>query len=136
MVLTLSMQLNLIVFSLLAGIITGVLFDFYRVIRGYNVNKFLVVIEDILFWSLSAMIIFTFLLYTNYALLGAYVYILMIIGLILYLKFISKYLYKREKRAVSNVNKVFRISFKNIEHLFRKVKCKFFMNSEEDEKKS
>lgn len=136
MVLTLSMQFNLIFFSLLAGFITGVLFDFYRVIRGYNVNKFLVVIEDILFWCLCAIIVFTFLLYTNYALLGAYVYILMFIGIILYFLVLSPKLYNAERKSVSVMNRVLRISFKNISYLFKIIKCKFFMNSKEDKKKS
>ena len=89
MPLSTDIQFNIILYALLAGILTGLMFDLYRIIRGSKVPKFIVVIEDILFWVLSAMIVFTFLLYTNYAFLGAYVYVFMIISLALYMKFIS-----------------------------------------------
>ncbi len=79
MPLTLTMQFNLLMYSVIAGIITGFLFDIYRSIRGLNSIKIITVIEDILFWILTALIIFTFLLYTNYAFLTPYVYIFIII---------------------------------------------------------
>ena len=37
------------------------MFDVYRIIRGAKVPKFIIFIEDILFWILAAVIVFTFL---------------------------------------------------------------------------
>ena len=73
-----NIQFSIILYALLAGILTGAMFDLYRIIRGSKIPKAIIVIEDILFWVLAAMIVFTFLLYTNYAFLGAYVYVFMI----------------------------------------------------------
>ena len=74
-----NMQFSIILYALLAGILTGLMFDLYRIIRGSKVPKIIIVVEDILFWGLSAMVVFTFLLYTNYAFLGVYVYAFLLV---------------------------------------------------------
>ena len=109
-----NIQFSIILYALLAGILTGLMFDLYRIIRGSKVPKFIIAIEDTLFWILAAMIIFAFLLYTNYAFLGAYVYIFMLISLGLYMKFISNRCIRFELEVVNILSKVFRIIFKNI----------------------
>lgn len=114
-----EVQFDIIIYALLAGILIGVMFDFYRIIRGNNGIKIIVVIEDILFWILAAMTAFTFLLYTNYAFLGAYVYTFMIISLIIYLKFVSNMFRTFELAIIEIVAKISRILFKNFIYPFR-----------------
>ncbi|MCF0146948.1 MAG: spore cortex biosynthesis protein YabQ [Clostridium sp.] len=113
MPLSLEVQIDILVYSILAGILVGVLFDLYNIIRGFRIPKIIVIIEDILFWILTAVIVFTFLLYTNYAFLGPYVYIFMVLTLILYLKFISPTVFRIEKFIINKVAKIIRITFKN-----------------------
>ena len=88
MPLEINMQVNIVIYSFIAGIITGILFDIYRIFRGMNKIKVITIIEDLLFWSLSSLIIFTFLLYMNYAFLTLYVYVFMVISLGIYLRFL------------------------------------------------
>ena len=114
-----NIQFSIILYALLAGILTGLMFDLYRIIRGSKVPKFIIAIEDTLFWILAAMIIFAFLLYTNYAFLGAYVYIFMLISLGLYMKFISNRCIRFELEVVNILSPVFRIIFKNIIYPFK-----------------
>lgn len=114
MPLGLNMQISLVIYSLIGGVITGILFDIYRGIRGLNSIKILTVIEDILFCILIALMVFTFLLYTNYAFLTPYVYIFIIIAILLYLKFISKYFYASEMLVARLFYKLIRILLKNI----------------------
>ncbi len=114
MPLSLDVQIDMVVYSILSGILAGILFDLYNIIRGFKIPKIIVIIEDILFWILTAVIIFTFLLYTNYAFLGPYVYIFMILTLIIYLKFISPTVFQIEKYIISKIGKFIRILFKNI----------------------
>ncbi|WP_315070304.1 spore cortex biosynthesis protein YabQ [uncultured Clostridium sp.] len=114
MLLGLNMQINIVVYSLIAGIITGILFDIYRGIRGLNSIKILLIIEDLLFCVLIALIVFTFLLYTNYAFLTPYVYIFILIAVLIYFKFISKYFYTGEIIIIKLFYKLFRILLKNI----------------------
>jgi spore cortex biosynthesis protein YabQ len=114
MPLGLNMQISLVIYSLIGGLIAGVLFDIYRGIRGLNSIKILTILEDILFCILIALVIFTFLLYANYAFLTPYVYILIIIAMLLYFKFISKFFYASEIKIARTFYKIMRILLKNI----------------------
>ncbi|MEI3336592.1 MAG: spore cortex biosynthesis protein YabQ [Clostridium sp.] len=114
MPLEISVQLNIIFYSFLSGIITGILFDEYRIIRGSNGIKIIFIIEDILFWTLTAIIIFIFLLYNSYAFLGMYVYLFIIISLGVYFKFISKYIIIVEKFIGKVVIRSLRVIFKHL----------------------
>ena len=114
-----NMQFSIILYALLAGILTGLMFDLYRIIRGSKVPKIIIVVEDILFWGLAAMVVFAFLLYTNYAFLGVYVYAFMLISLGLYMKFISNKCIRFELEVVNGVRKMLRVIFKNIIYPFK-----------------
>lgn len=110
MIISISTQIRLIIFSLTAGIITGILFDFYRLIRGFkDLNKIITFIEDTLFWVFTAIIVFIFLMYTNYAYMGMYVYILLGIGICLYLKFFSNFLIELHNKFFKVLGRLFRV---------------------------
>ena len=113
MPLSLDVQIDILVYSILSGILVGILFDLYNIIRGFKIPKIIIIIEDLLFWILAAIIVFTFLLYTNYAFLVPYVYIFMVLTVILYLKFISPTVFRIEKYIISKIAKFIRITFKN-----------------------
>ena len=114
-----NIQFSIILYALLAGILTGLMFDLYRIIRGSKIPKAIIVVEDTLFWVLAAMVIFTFLLYTNYAFLGVYVYAFMLISLGLYMKFVSNKCIRFELEVVNRVGKAVRVIFKNIIYPFK-----------------
>lgn len=114
MPLEINMQVNIVIYSFIAGIITGILFDIYRIFRGFSRIKIITIIEDLLFWSLSSLIIFTFLLYMNYAFLTLYVYIFMAISLGIYLRFLSRFFYNFEKEFVQGLYKILRVILKNL----------------------
>ncbi|PRR83330.1 spore cortex biosynthesis protein YabQ [Clostridium vincentii] len=119
MPLQLNVQFNIVMYSVLAGVLTGILFDIYRILRGVKIPKVIIVIEDLLFWSLCTLIIFTFLLYTNYAFLGVYVYIFIFIALALYFKIFSRFVVMIENRIGKIIFKVFRVAIKTFLYPFR-----------------
>ena len=121
MPLPINIQFSIIVYSFLSGLLTGGMFDLYRIVRGNNVIKPILIIEDILFSVLAAMIVFTFLLYTDYAFLGVYVFIFLIIAILLYMKFISPIFISVERSVCKGTSKVVRISFKNISYAIKSV---------------
>jgi spore cortex biosynthesis protein YabQ len=109
---SISTQFNLIFFSLVAGVITGVLFDLYRVFRGLeNPNVVVTFIEDTLFWIFTGIVVFIFLLSTNYAYMREYVYIAIAVGVILYMWLISKHFIKVQYKVIRFVTKFIRVSF-------------------------
>lgn len=88
-------QILILVFSFVAGVVTGVLFDFYRVIRGFqNPNKIITYFEDILFWIFASIIVFIFLLETSFAYLTFYCYIYISFGIYIYIRLLSKFIIK------------------------------------------
>jgi spore cortex biosynthesis protein YabQ len=110
MITSLISQVRLIAFSLLAGVITGVFFDIYRLIRGFqNPNKFLTVVQDLLFWVLTSIVIFVFLMYTNEGYLNFYVYVCLIVGVYLYLKRLSKAFISVQYKLLKFNGKAFRV---------------------------
>lgn len=120
MVISINQQFGLIVFSLVAGIITGVLFDLYRLARGFNnSNKIITFIEDILFWIFTAVVVFIFLLYTNYAYVGMYLYMWIAIGIYLYMKLASKTFINSQYKLLKFLGKFFRITINTILYPFQ-----------------
>lgn len=128
MVISIELQLRIVIFSLLAGIVTGVLFDLYRVFRGFNTNKIIMIIEDILFWILCSILIFVFLLYTNYAFVTPYVYLSIVIGILFYLKVMSRSFLKVEYGLIRNISQGLRVMFKYISYPFKIVFYKKYKN--------
>lgn len=109
---TVASQSNLLLFSMLAGVLTGMLFDLYRVLRGFeNPNKILTFIEDTLFWILTSIIVFIFLLKTNYAYMREYVYITIALGILIYIFVLSKSFIKVEYKVIGIIIKFTRIIF-------------------------
>jgi spore cortex biosynthesis protein YabQ len=110
MIISLVNQVNLIIFSLLSGLITGVFFDIYRLIRGFeNPNKIITAIQDLLFWTLTSIVVFVFLMYTNEGYINFYVYVCLIIGVYLYIKLLSKIFIKVQYKLLKLNGKVFRV---------------------------
>ncbi|MDV3429469.1 MAG: spore cortex biosynthesis protein YabQ, partial [Bacillota bacterium] len=73
MILPVGLQFRILLFGLAAGIITGFTFDIYKTItQDKSTNKFIFFIQDILFWILTALVIYNFLLYFNYAYISSY----------------------------------------------------------------
>lgn len=95
-------QFNLMLYSIAAGFFTGISFDLYRVIRGFeSKNKILGFVEDILFWTLIGILTFAFLFRKSDAIMNYYVYIFIAAGIFLYMVVFSNKLIRYEKRFLA-----------------------------------
>jgi len=111
MLISIGTQIKLVFYAISAGVITGLLFDIYRVIRGFeNPNKVLTFIEDALFWVFAAVLVFLFLFITSYIYIGLYLYMYIALGLYLYLKIVSKRFISIQTRVMKTSGKVFRVT--------------------------
>ena len=78
------------VVAFLAGVVTGLIFDIYRVIRKIlGLRKIGTTIGDVLSWGSIAVIIFSLLVIGNWAELRLYIFVALGAGLVIYLKFAS-----------------------------------------------
>jgi spore cortex biosynthesis protein YabQ len=106
--------------TIAAGLIIGILFDIYRIIRGFNnPGNFITAAADILFWLFAAILIFIYFLFTTNGELRYYTVVAVIIGLIIYFKIISRVFVKTVRWGVYYILKLLRLI---IVYLFYPVK--------------
>ena len=120
MVTTVEAQIMIILGSIGSGIVLGLMFDWYRVIRGEKRGlRIIKHIQDILFWILCALIIFLILLKINFAYLSMYIYLIMGMSFYIYLVFFSKRILSINYQIVRGVAKTFRSIMRGIMHFFQ-----------------
>ena len=127
---TLQQQITTLSLMIAGGYIIGFFFDGYRVLRGIiKLPKVLVFIIDISFGILSAVLIFSFLLWSNHGQLRAVIILLLIASIWLYYvtlssvsqRFWSK-LYRTIYQLLHIIGKVFNlIIIKPIVLLYRTI---------------
>ncbi|NLY67036.1 MAG: spore cortex biosynthesis protein YabQ [Tissierellia bacterium] len=87
-------QLYIFITSIYAGLLIGLIYDLYRVIRYFSRFKKLVTdIGDIFFWLIIALLFFYIMNKSNWAELRGYIFFGTFMGGLIYLKILSKLLY-------------------------------------------
>lgn len=121
MVLEINLQIKIVLFSFFAGLLIGLMFDIYKLIRGFNPLKIILIIQDTLFWILISLIVFIFLMYFNFGFLSLYIYLLIGTGLMVYLMFFSKKIFKVENLIAMYFYRFIRVISKNIRYIFKNI---------------
>ena len=87
------LQLNTFLVLLFTGILWGIFFDLYRVFRSQiRVNRAIDIIGDVIFWILAAILIIPFIYWATWLELRLFVWIIILLGLILYFTCLSSIL--------------------------------------------
>lgn len=95
-----------LVFSL-TGVIIGILFDFFRVLRmTYKTSDIVTYIEDILFWILAGIIILYSIWYFNDGEIRLFMILGIIMGAIIYALTLSNIFIKINSFIMSKIKKV------------------------------
>lgn len=95
MILSLSTQASIFLITIAIGIIIGLIYDVFRIIRKIiKHNNFLVNLEDIVFWIISTFVCFYILLHNNNLEFRFYLLLGIFIGLVFYFVLISYYVLK------------------------------------------
>ncbi len=80
--------------SVYAGLISGIIYDLYRIIRYFfKPKKLATLIEDLLFWLGVGLIFFYIINKSNWGQLRGYIFLGFFIGGLIYLKVLSKVLF-------------------------------------------
>lgn len=110
MVLPVSDQLYYFLTSIAGGLFIGIMFDIYRIIRGFDTpGKLITIVSDLLFWIFAGIVIFMFFLYTNNAYLRYSTFVGLGLGLYIYFVVISKSFLSALKWIVYYIIKFFRV---------------------------
>lgn len=88
-------QAQLFLVFIINGIIIGIFFDFFRILRkSFKTSDFSTYIEDLLFWILTGFsILFTLFKYNNGE-IRLYMFLAIAIGIFLYMLIFSSYIIK------------------------------------------
>jgi len=112
MIFDMGRQITLFIFSLLSGMLVGIFFDVYRVIRGFEQPGIIITaIQDLLFWILTSIIVFIFMMYTNYAYMSFNVFVYNGIGLFIYFKLFSHIFLLGYGKVLNAILAIFRVTF-------------------------
>ena len=85
MILSIWYQIIILIGSLLAGVIIGLLFEFYKtIIKDLRRKKIILFFLDIIFWCISGMIIYLWLFVICNAIMATYVILFILIGVGIY----------------------------------------------------
>lgn len=110
-----------LVFSL-TGVIIGILFDFFRILRRtIKTSNFITYIEDILFWILTGFLILYNIWYFNNGEIRIYIFLGIILGVLIYMLTLSSILIKIFSKILRTLINILELPFKTIISLFRKI---------------
>lgn len=134
-------QAYLFLIFIIDGIIIGLLFDFFRILRKtIKTSDIITYIQDALFWILTGIII----LYTTFTFndgeIRIYMFIAILLGVICYITLISSYIIKINVKIVNIIKNIiikifstiivpFKCSFRWIKNLFDKMLAKKIKNN-------
>ena len=125
-------QLQLFLIFTINGLLIGLLFDFFRILRrAIKTSDFITYIEDALFWILTGFIILYSIFIYNNGEIRLFMFLAMIVGILIYWIFISKSILNISLSIINFVKKVFFIILNIIKipfNFFIKIIKKLFLN--------
>ena len=105
-------QTNLFLIFIVNGIIIGLLFDFFRILRKtFKTSDIITYIEDIIFWILTGFIILYSTFTFNNGEIRLFLFLGIILGVILYILFISSYIIKINVSIINYLKKIMKKTF-------------------------
>ena len=106
-------QANLFLIFAINGVIIGLLFDIFRILRkSFKTSDIITIIEDILFWILTGFIILYSIFVFNNGEIRFFMFIGIFLGVMLYMLLLSRYIIKVSVTIISVVKKVLGFIFK------------------------
>lgn len=100
-------QLICLISFTFTGITIGILFDIFRILRkSFKTADWLTYIQDILFWLIAGFIILFSIFAFNNGEIRVYVFIGIVLGIVLYMLTLSKYIIKFSVIAVKFISKL------------------------------
>lgn len=98
--------LCLIAFTVI-GIVIGVLFDIFRILRrSFKTADWLTTLQDILFWILAGFIILFSIFKFNNGEIRSYIFVGIALGVLIYILTISKYIVKYSVIIIKFIKKI------------------------------
>lgn len=118
-------QLFCLMIFTMTGIVIGVLFDIFRVLRrSFRTANWITYLQDILFWILTGSIILFAVFTFNHGELRSYVFLGMAFGIILYMITISRFFIRYSVGIIKFLKKILWIPIHFIIHAIDQIMMK------------
>ena len=115
-------QAYIFMIFILIGIIIGVIFDFFRVLRKTIKTKDIITyIEDIIFCLLTGIILLYSIFNFNNGEIRIYMFIALILGIITYILTISKYFIKINVFILKKILEIIKIPIRFLDKIIHKI---------------
>ena len=109
-----------IVFSL-TGVIIGLLFDFFRILRrSFKTSNIITYFEDVLFWILTGVLILYNIWYFNNGEIRIYMFLGIIMGGLIYMLTLSNIIISLLSKILNSIVKVLELPFRTLFSIFHK----------------
>ena len=104
------------------GIIIGLLFDFFRILRrSFKTHDIVTYIQDVLFWILTGLLILYNIWYFNNGEIRIFMFLGIIMGILIYMSTLSNILIKISLKILRVIINVLELPFKTIIGIFSKI---------------
>lgn len=122
-------QAYLFLIFIINGILIGLLFDFFRILRkSFKTKDIITYIQDILFWILTGFIILYSTFTFNNGEIRIFMFVAILLGIVLYMTLISSYVIKVNvtiinfiKNTILKIINIILIPFKWIYRILKKI---------------
>lgn len=109
-----------IVFSL-TGVVIGLLFDFFRILRrSFKTSNIITYFEDVLFWILTGVLILYNIWYFNNGEIRIYMFLGIIMGVLIYMLTLSNIIISLLSKILISIVKVLELPFRTLFSIFHK----------------
>ena len=116
------MQLFCLVIFILTGIIIGILFDCFRILRrSFKTADWITYIQDIIFWILTGIIILFSIFKFNNGEIRSYIILGIFFGALIYMLTISKFVIKYSVRVINLLKKIISYPINIIINILKKI---------------
>lgn len=124
-------QINLFLLFILNGLLIGLFFDFFRILRkSFKTNDFITYIEDMIFWIVTGLSILYFIFVFNNGEIRFYMFLGIILGVTIYMFLFSSYIIKINVTIInflkSIIEKIVSILLIPLKLLFKIIKKIFY----------
>ncbi|MDR3559994.1 MAG: spore cortex biosynthesis protein YabQ [Negativicutes bacterium] len=116
-------QLETFLITIITGMVLGMMFDFYRIMRGVFRPRWLVTsVTDLLYWLLATAVVFVALLLGNWGEIRLYVFFGLFAGILCYFRLLSRSVIRLQIGVIRLAVKTVRTAVSILDHvLFRPV---------------
>lgn len=113
-------QAYLFYIFLLTGLLIGIIFDFFRILRkSFNHSNFITIIQDLIFFIITSILVIFVLFKYNNGVVRSYVIIGIFCGLLIYFGLFSKIFVKINVKIIEFIKSVFSFLLKIVLYPFK-----------------